>query len=67
MTNESVGADLATALRDTVRLERAVADAQAAAVRRHHRLGQPVVVWRDGRVVELPPPDAAAGATAAER
>jgi hypothetical protein len=43
--------------------DRAVAKAQAEAVRRHALLGQPIAVWRDGRVaVEVPaveaPPDA---------
>jgi len=32
-------------------LERAVKEA----LRRHKKLGNPVVVWRDGRVVEIPP------------
>ena len=35
--------------------DRAVAKAQAEAVRRHRLLGQPVAIWRDGQVViEIP-------------
>ena len=39
--------------------DRAVAKAQAEVVRRHALLGQPIAVWRDGRVVvEVPAVDA---------
>ena len=46
-------ADLRTLLADHARIDAAVAAAQADAVRTHALLGRPVVVWRDGRVVEL--------------
>jgi len=36
-------------------VDRALARAVREALRRHKLLGQSVVVWRDGRVVEIPP------------
>ena len=56
--------DLAALMHDETLLENAVAEAQADAVRRHRLLGQPVVLWRDGRVVYEPAPstDAKEGA-----
>ena len=51
--------DLAALMQDDELFERAVAEAQAEAVRRHRLLGEPVAVWRDGRViVETAPPAA---------
>ena len=44
---------------DDARIGAAVADAQLAAVERHRRLGEPVVVWRDGRIVEEVPAEPA--------
>lgn len=47
--------DLAALVIDDDLFDRAVAEAQAEAVRRHRLLGQPVVVWRDGNIViEVP-------------
>jgi len=34
-------------------VDRAIVAAHAEAVRRHRRSGVPMVIWRDGRVVEL--------------
>ena len=36
-------------------VDRAIVAAHAEAVRRHRQLGAPMVVWRDGRVVEVSP------------
>jgi hypothetical protein len=47
--------DLTELLLDDAVVDRAIAEAQAEAVRRHALLGQPVVVRRQGRmVVEVP-------------
>lgn len=47
--------DVCAQLQDRDELEGIVMQAQRAAIRRHRLLGQPVAVWRDGRVVvEIP-------------
>jgi len=38
-------------------VEAALMEAGRQAIIRHKRLGVPIVVWRDGRVVEIPPED----------
>lgn len=45
------GRDLTALLMDDDLFDRAVATAQAEAARRHRLLGQPLAVWREGRVV----------------
>ena len=50
--------DVGTLIRARARVAAAVGQAQAEAVRRHRLLGQPIVVWRDGRVAEELPPAA---------
>lgn len=40
---------------EVARITEAVARAQRAAIERHRRLGEPVVVWRDGGIVEEVP------------
>jgi hypothetical protein len=40
---------------DPAAIDRAVARGVREALLRHKRLGQSVVAWRDGRVVEIPP------------
>jgi hypothetical protein len=40
---------------DLPRILKAMAEAVSQAVLRHKRLGNPVAVWRDGRVVWIPP------------
>ena len=42
-------------MRDQQGLEAALNDGVEDALRRHVQAGVPVVVWRDGKVVELPP------------
>ena len=42
-------------LSDGSEIDRAMRDAVCQALRRHKRLGESVVVWENGRVVELPP------------
>lgn len=37
------------------RIDQGVKDAVALAIEDHRRLGQSIVVWRDGRVVIVPP------------
>jgi hypothetical protein len=39
---------------DTDLVERALREAVTQAVIRHKRLGTPIVVWRDGKVVWIP-------------
>jgi predicted ABC-type ATPase len=46
---------LARCFRDTTVLERAMRITHARVIRRHRLLNQPLVTWRDGKVVELDP------------
>jgi hypothetical protein len=55
--------DLTRLVADDALFDRAVAEAQADAARRHRLLGQPLVIWRDGRVVLEQPGDATADGT----
>ncbi|MGH7362001.1 MAG: hypothetical protein ACREJI_10370 [Candidatus Methylomirabilales bacterium] len=38
-------------------IDAALAEAAREALRRHKRAGHPIVVWRDGKVVRVPPED----------
>jgi|tagenome__1003787_1003787.scaffolds.fasta_scaffold16931677_1 hypothetical protein len=47
--------DVGEALADTERVTRAIREAGREARLKHKQLGVPLVVWRDGKVVEIPP------------
>lgn len=55
--------DPAEVLRDGEAIDRAIVRAQREVVLRHRKLGLPLVIWRNGKVVEAPadtvdlPPD----------
>jgi hypothetical protein len=38
-----------------VRAEMALKEAVADAIAEHKRMGRPIMVWRDGKVVKIPP------------
>jgi hypothetical protein len=64
--------DIAAILQDGTAIDRAIERAGYDVVRRHRQLGVPLVIWRDGRVVEVPPesvpiPDDDDGAASTER
>lgn len=42
-------------LKDRPRVQKALRDAVQKAIRFHKLMGQPIVVWKDGQVVEIPP------------
>jgi hypothetical protein len=42
-------------LKDRARIQKALTEAVQEAVRTHKLLGQSIVVWRDGKVVIIPP------------
>jgi hypothetical protein len=46
--------DVRAIILDTDLIERALLEAGTQALTRHKRLGNPVVVWRDGQVVWIP-------------
>jgi hypothetical protein len=46
--------DVRAIILDTDLIERALLEAGTQALIRHKRLGNPVVVWRDGQVVWIP-------------
>ena len=45
--------DPAEVLRDGAAIDRAIVRAHRDVVLRHRKLGLPLVIWRDGRVVEV--------------
>ena len=47
--------DVPEILKDRPRIQRALRDAVQKAIRFHKLMGQPIVVWKDGKVVEIPP------------
>lgn len=47
--------DIAAILRDGTAIDQAIERAGYAVVRRHRQLALPLVLWQDGRVVEVPP------------
>ncbi|MGH7391737.1 MAG: hypothetical protein ACREM3_20120 [Candidatus Rokuibacteriota bacterium] len=42
-------------IRDGAAIDRAIVAARRKVILRHRQLGVPLVIWRDGRVVEVPP------------
>lgn len=49
--------DIGAILEDRERIDRALSRAVREALRRHKLLGNPVAVWRDGKVVWVAPED----------
>ena len=47
--------DIASIIRDGSAIDRAITAARRRVIRRHRQLGIPLVIWRDGQVVEVPP------------
>jgi len=47
--------DIETILRDGPAIDRAIVAAHRRVIQRHRQLGVPLVIWRDGQVVEVPP------------
>lgn len=43
------------AVRDGAALDQAIIAARKRVVRRHRQLGIPLVIWRDGRIIEMAP------------
>ena len=42
-------------LKDRPRVQKALREAVQKAIRFHKLMGEPIVVWKDGKVVEIPP------------
>ncbi len=47
--------DITAILKDRPRVQKALRDAVQKAIRTHKLMGVPIVVWKDGKVVEIPP------------
>ena len=47
--------DVGAIIRDGTAIDRAIERAGYAVVRRHRQLGVPLVIWQDGRVIEVSP------------
>ena len=47
--------DIESIIRDGTAIDRAIVAARRRVIRRHRQLGVPLVIWRDGQVVEVPP------------
>lgn len=52
--------DIGAIVRDGTAIDRAIEAARRRVVREHLRLGIPLAIWQDGRVVEIPPETTAA-------
>ncbi len=52
--NENGSDSIADRFRDSKKIQQALKEAVHEAVRKHKLLGQPIVVWRDGKVVWVP-------------
>ena len=46
--------DIGAIIRDGKALDRAIERTHQRVLRRHRQTGIPVVIWRDGKVVEVP-------------
>lgn len=55
MKRLTVSLDIDKILADTERVTAAVRQAGRDARLKHKQLGVPIVVWRDGKIVEIPP------------
>lgn len=59
MNNEQENANgngsVRKALRNRARVQEAMREAVQNAVRTHKLLGHPIIIWKDGKVVEVPP------------
>jgi hypothetical protein len=47
--------DPETMVRDGAAIDRAIIAARRRVIRRHRQLGIPLVIWRDGKVIEVAP------------
>lgn len=47
--------DIGAIIRDGTAIDEAIVRARQRVARRHRQLGIPLVVWQDGRVVEISP------------
>lgn len=47
--------DIGEIIRDGTAIDRAMVKAHRRVILRHRQLGLPLVIWRDGQVVEVPP------------
>ena len=45
--------DIAAIIREGTAVDRAIVAARRRVIRRHRQLGVPLVIWRDGRLVEV--------------
>ena len=64
--------DIESIIRDGTAIDRAIVAARRRVIQRHRQLGVPLVIWRGGQVVEVPPesvelPADASGAKVDER
>ena len=46
--------DIGAIIREGTAIDQAIEAAHRRVVRRHQQLGIPLVIWKDGRVVEVP-------------
>ncbi len=47
--------DIGSIIRDGTAIDRAIVAARRRVIQRHRQLGVPLVIWRDGQVVEVAP------------
>lgn len=62
--------DIEKIIRDGTAIDQAIVAARRRVIHQHRQLGVPLVIWRDGQVVEVPPhsvePPADAGGSAVD-
>ena len=55
MKNTDKEINIPEILKDRPRVQKALRDAVQKAIRFHKLMGRPIIVWKDGKVVEIPP------------
>lgn len=53
--SDSRSRDIAAIIRDGRAIDRAIVAARRDVILHHRRMGAPLVIWRDGKVVEVDP------------
>ncbi|MDP2744137.1 MAG: hypothetical protein Q8P00_03610 [Dehalococcoidia bacterium] len=53
--NQRPSRDIESIIRDGTAIDRAIVAARRRVILRHRQLGVPLVIWREGLVVEVPP------------
>jgi len=61
LLNDDRSVDIDAAFEEGTPIDEALNEAVMEAIERHRQAGVPIVVWQDGKTVEIMPPDSNAG------